>query len=298
MDVTNSAALSWTSSAPTIATISSAGASGNGLATGVAVGVTTLTASGTTNGTPFSATAELTVTAAVVSSLQVTPATDTVPVGLQRQFTATAFLSDGSAMDVTNSAALSWTSSAPAIATISSAGASGNGLATGVAVGATTITASGTANGTPFQATAQLTVTQATQPNFNLGCTMGFVTLETKTFACPLTQSEADAWGVIYDTTFVENGKTYIRMTWPHANDYCSNLGDGFYLPTRDELVTLQAAYTNLETYAGWPTNYFFRSSTETSPGRHYTVALHGIGMTDAEDSLNGYYVSCVRLAQ
>jgi uncharacterized protein YjdB len=120
MDVTDDAALSWTSSDPSIATISSASAGGNGLATGVATGTVTITASGSANGTPFSATAELTVTSAIVTALQVTPAAATVPVGLAQQFTAIAFLSDGSSMDVTDDAALSWTSSAPSIATISS----------------------------------------------------------------------------------------------------------------------------------------------------------------------------------
>ncbi|WP_189987078.1 Ig-like domain-containing protein, partial [Aeromonas sobria] len=88
---------------------------------------------------------------------QVTPATTDVPVGLERQYTATALLSDGSTLDVTSNTAISWTSSDPKIATINS-----KGLATGVAAGTATISASGTANGQQFSAEAKLTVTDAT----------------------------------------------------------------------------------------------------------------------------------------
>ena len=159
LDVTDNSALNWISSDPTIATVSSVTGS-KGLATGVATGMVTITASGTANGTQFSATAELTVTDAVVTRLDVTPVTATVPAGLDQQFTATAQLSDGSMLDVTDNAALSWSSSAPAIATVSTDTGS-KGLATGMAAGVVTITASGTANGTPFSATAELTVSNA-----------------------------------------------------------------------------------------------------------------------------------------
>ncbi|WP_429237073.1 Ig-like domain-containing protein, partial [Aeromonas salmonicida] len=158
--VTDNAVLSWSSSDPGIATISNEAGS-KGLATGVAPGKVTITASGVANGKPFSATAQLEVTHATARSLQVTPATASVPVGLEQQFSATARLSDGSALEVTDNAVLSWSSSDPGIATISNAQGS-KGLATGVATGTVTITASGVANGKPFLATAQLEVTDAT----------------------------------------------------------------------------------------------------------------------------------------
>ncbi|WP_447834745.1 Ig-like domain-containing protein [Aeromonas veronii] len=158
LNVTNNAALSWSSSAPDIASISS-GTVGKGLATGMAAGNATITASGSANGKSFSATADLTVTSAVVTALQLTPALSSVPIGLEQQYTATAFLSDGTSLNVTSNAALSWSSSDPAIATISSTG--GKVLATGVAPGSVSITASGIANGESFSATADLTVTSA-----------------------------------------------------------------------------------------------------------------------------------------
>ncbi|HDX8593572.1 TPA: Ig-like domain-containing protein, partial [Aeromonas dhakensis] len=90
------------------------------------------------------------MTNAVVTALQLTPATASVAVGLEQQYTATALLSDGSSLDVTNHAALSWSSSDVAVATISATGTNGKGLATGVSPGTVTITASGTANGQAF----------------------------------------------------------------------------------------------------------------------------------------------------
>ena len=74
-------------------------------------------------------------------SIAVTPANPSIAAGKQQQFTATGTYSDGSKQNLTSSA--TWTSSAPAVATISSAG-----LATGAAAGNTTIqAASGSING-------------------------------------------------------------------------------------------------------------------------------------------------------
>jgi hypothetical protein len=119
---------SWDSSKVDVATLAS------GLATGVAAGVTDITAtySGITSGK-----APLTVTAPkpTVESIVVQPGNSTFSVGGTQQFTATASYSDGSSKDVTND--VTWASSDNGVATIDSAG-----LATGIAVGDATITAS------------------------------------------------------------------------------------------------------------------------------------------------------------
>jgi len=130
---------SWTSSATTIATVSS-----GGLATSLAQGTATITAtSGTITGT-----ATLTVTAVVLASIAVTPGTASVAAGYTQQFTATGTYSNGTTQNLTGSA--TWTSSSTTIATVSS-----GGLATGVGQGSATITAtSGTIHGS-----ARLTVT-------------------------------------------------------------------------------------------------------------------------------------------
>ncbi|MCG9703102.1 Ig-like domain-containing protein [Vibrio natriegens] len=163
LDVTDNAAVNWSSSDTNIATIETGNASGgNGVAKGEAPGVVTIKASGTANGTSFEDTAELTVTAAQVVSMVVTPASDTTPIGLSKPFTATVTLTDGSPIDVTDDPAISWSSSDPTIATVETGNtAGGNGVATGVDIGTVTITAQGTANGSTFTESAQLTVTSA-----------------------------------------------------------------------------------------------------------------------------------------
>src|SRR5271166_2244335 len=130
-NVTN--AVTWTSSATSVATINSAG-----LASGIAAGNTTIQATwGSINGATG-----LTVTAPVLVSIAVTPVNPSIAAGTQQQFTATGTYSDGSKQNLTASA--TWTSSATSVATISSSA----GLATALAVGSTTIqAASGSING-------------------------------------------------------------------------------------------------------------------------------------------------------
>jgi hypothetical protein len=142
------AAVTWSSSATGVATISNAAGS-NGLATSVAAGSTTITA--TSGGIPGSTT--LTVTAATLVSIAVTPANPSIAAaGSTQQFTATGTYSNGSTQGLTT--AVTWSSSSIGVAAISNAAGS-HGLATAVVAGSTTITAtSGSIAGT-----ATLTVT-------------------------------------------------------------------------------------------------------------------------------------------
>jgi hypothetical protein len=75
------------------------------------------------------------VPAADLISVAVSPATPSVAIGATQQFTATAVYSDGSARDVTRSAA--WTSATPGVATV----AANTGIAAGVNQGSATIAA-------------------------------------------------------------------------------------------------------------------------------------------------------------
>lgn len=115
----------WTSSSPAIATVNTMG-----LASTLSTGATTVKAAvGTISGS-----ATLTVTAAALESITVSPANPTIAVGMTQQFTATGNYSNGSTQNLTGSA--TWSSSATSIATVSSAG-----LGTGVSAGTATITA-------------------------------------------------------------------------------------------------------------------------------------------------------------
>jgi YVTN family beta-propeller protein len=117
--------------------------SATGLASTFQPGTTTITA---TSGS-ISGTATLTVTQGALQSISITPATPTVLAGSTLQLTATGHYAGGFTGPIAT--AVTWTPATPAIATVSSAG-----LATGVAQGTTTVTASsGAAASTPITLT-------------------------------------------------------------------------------------------------------------------------------------------------
>ena len=147
------AQVTWASSATGVATISNADGT-EGLATGATAGTTNITAA---LGGVTSNTAVLTVTAAVLESIEVIPAGPSIPAGYTQQFEARGRYSDNSTAILTNDPLVSFSSSTTGVATISNATGT-RGLATGVAAGTTTITATrGTISGS-----TTLTVTSAT----------------------------------------------------------------------------------------------------------------------------------------
>jgi hypothetical protein len=131
LDVTEQ--VSWSSSALGVATVSNAAGS-RGLATSVSVGTATITAA--LSGANGSAT--LNVTPATLSSIAISPLDASTPVSTPLPFTATGTYSDGTTQNIT--ALVTWNSSDPNVATISTAAGS-EGLATPVAMGVTTISA-------------------------------------------------------------------------------------------------------------------------------------------------------------
>lgn len=149
---------SWTSSDTARVTVSDAAAS-KGLAKGESVGNATVTAS--LSGQSGSAT--LTVSAAVLRSLTLTPAAASVAKGLSQQYTATGTYSDGSVQDL--SSTVTWSSSTATVATISNAGGS-QGLVKTLGEGSTTIRAVDPA--TSIAAETGLTVTAATLARLEL----------------------------------------------------------------------------------------------------------------------------------
>lgn len=137
-------AIIWSSDATNVATVYD-----EGFVTGVAAGSANVTASLVVDdaGSVKTATAPVTVTASVRSlqSIAVTPDLSFMYPGLTRQFAATATYSDHTTADVTS--AVVWSSSNPAIATVTA-----GGLVEGIAYnGSSTITA--TLEGTSGSAT-------------------------------------------------------------------------------------------------------------------------------------------------
>jgi uncharacterized protein YjdB len=112
--------VTWTSSNPAIATITSAG-----VAKGVAAGTVTITA---TSGT-MSGTATLTVGAGTLQSITVTSIQSSFPLGQQLQMTATGNYSDGTTQNLTS--LVTWTSLNPSVGVVSTAGVS-SGVKAGV----------------------------------------------------------------------------------------------------------------------------------------------------------------------
>jgi hypothetical protein len=152
------AEVTWASSDITVAQISNADGS-HGVATGLKSGDVTITA---TLGAVTS-TSALTVTAATLASIALTPTDPSVPAGLSQSFTATGTFTDASTRDLTNDVA--WGSSNTAVAQISNANGS-RGVATGLQKGVTTITATlfGVSGTTTLTVTDAVLVSLAISP--------------------------------------------------------------------------------------------------------------------------------------
>jgi uncharacterized protein YjdB len=115
-DITNS--VTWSSSATNFAAINA-----TGLATGVSAGAATITAS---SGTATPGTGSLTVTAAVLTEIDISPDGDYIPVGGQDQLTLTGTYSDNTTQTITTA---TWSSSDSTLASVDP----NTGLVTGVA---------------------------------------------------------------------------------------------------------------------------------------------------------------------
>jgi hypothetical protein len=186
-DLTASAV--WASGTPTVATIAA-----GGLASAVGLGSTSISATvGAVSGS-----STLTVTAAVLVSINVTPANATIATLTTQDFTATGTYTDNTTQDLTTQAI--WASSDTNVATL-------NGTtATGIAAGTTNISAafSGVTGSTPLHVTgATLTSIDVTpaNPTLAVGFTLRF--RATGHFADMTTQDlTADVlWGSSQDAT-------------------------------------------------------------------------------------------------
>jgi uncharacterized protein YjdB len=188
-DVTNSSQITWVSSIPTIATVTSGLASGNGVATGVSQGSTTITAElRNPDGSLVSNTASVTVTLTPAPepllSLTIIPSSITVG-NLQdsAQFLAIGtYSTPPTVRDLTNS--VTWISATPGIFPVNT-----NGTGTpNPADPAGVVTAYGSGNG--------VIIAEATGPA--IGTTAGSIQTATATFNCPLILPTATTAGSCY----------------------------------------------------------------------------------------------------
>ena len=161
----------WSSSNDSVATVDN-----TGLVVGIGPGTATITAaSGDISGTTT-----IMVTSATLTSISLSPTSPSIPstpAGTIQQFTATGAFSDGTSLDI--STQVTWSSSNIAVAIITS-----SGVATSVAAGASTITATYQT----ISANTTLTVTSAglisisvtpTNPDVARGATQQFTAIGT-----------------------------------------------------------------------------------------------------------------------
>ena len=173
IDITS--AVFWATADSAVASVSNA-AGNAGLATATGAGTTLVFASIRIGSNDFVASASITVTAAAVTALQITPAQVNVPVGTYGVFSAIAYFDDGSSRDVTREAY--WSSSDTSVGVIFPSGDNA-GLALAVGPGSANVTATfkGLVAIAEAQVSAAIPVRIQIQPRFEttpVGLTVRF----------------------------------------------------------------------------------------------------------------------------
>jgi Concanavalin A-like lectin/glucanases superfamily/Bacterial Ig-like domain (group 2) len=201
-NVTNTA--SWNSTNTTVVSISS-----TGLGAGVGVGTSTIQAtSGSITGT-----AQATVTLALVS-IAIVPANATVAKGNTLQLAATGTYSDNSTQNITSS--VTWSSSSPAIASIST-----GGIVTGAGLGTATIAAaSGATSGS-----SGLTVTVPTLLSISITPANSLMsTNATSQFTATGTYSDGSTQNITASSTWTSSNSAAATI---NANGLVTSLAVG-----------------------------------------------------------------------
>lgn len=211
--------VAWSSGLTSVASINTAG-----LATGVAIGSSTITA--TWGGKSGSAT--LTVSPALLVSITVTPTNPIVANNFTSQFRALSTYSDGTVQDITGGVV--WSSGTTSIATINAAG-----LATGVAVGSSAITAT---SGSIFGSTT-LTVSAATLVSISIAPANPFI--------APGTNVQFTATGNFSDSTsqILPTGVSWGSGNAPVATISSSGLANAVAVGTSTITATSGAVSAN-----------------------------------------------------
>ncbi len=209
------AQVQWTSSDPGSVSIDA-----TGLATGLAGGKAAVihAAYGGKDGT-----ASLVVSAATVSAIALTPANAMLAKGQMQEFQATASMTDGTQLDVTLQA--TWTSTAPAIATVNA-----QGHATGVAKGSCAIHA--TLNG--ITGSAALNVSDATVTSVQIAPSMTTSFVGGPVIGFSAIASYSDATYAVVTT----------QVTWQSSDPTVATVNaQGKATPIKQGSVQISAAY-------------------------------------------------------
>ena len=180
----------WSSSNNLVATVNN-----TGLVIGVGPGTATITATITATSENISGTTIILVTSATLTSISLSPASPSIPstpAGITQQFTAAGTFSDGTSLDI--STQVIWSSSNTSVATLNN-----SGLATSVAAGTSTITAtyqtiSGNTTLTVTSASLTSISVTPTNPSIAQGTTQQFTAIGT--------YSDGTSWDITSEVTW------------------------------------------------------------------------------------------------
>jgi uncharacterized protein YjdB len=196
-----------------------------------------------------------TTTPKTLMSVAATPATATLAVGTTQKFGVMGTFSDGSTGDVSSNA--TWASKSTAVATIST-----TGLATAVAIGSTTVTA--TVNGET--ATATLTVTAAAPTLVSIAVTPstpGIAPATTLKFYATGTYSDGSAKDVTSTVTWTSSNTTVATII---ATGTTAGLATGVAVGSTTITATLGAVSGNTTMQVAVPATLLSITLTPTTP--------------------------------
>ena len=271
--------VTWTSSDPSVASVSN-----SGVVTANKVGTATITAT-TNDGTNLSASCTVEVHWNAVTGISVTPATATILVGGTTTLTATVTPDNASNKSVT------WTSSNTAVATVNA-----NGVVTGVSVGNATITATTVDGG--YSASATITVdpvrvTGVTLNESDIKLIIDGSNYGSRQLTATVSPSNATNKNVTWNSTktdvatVTQNG--LVTAVGKGSTDIIVTTEDGSYTATCHvrvgikHTVTTSAINTNSSTFTSFSNN----SSSYTS--QNFTLSVSNIKTTNANYLEMGY---------
>jgi uncharacterized protein YjdB len=175
-----------------------------------------------------------------LDSVQVTPASQALAVGQTAQFTATGTFGNAKSLSTQNiTSSVTWTSSVPAVATISAAG-----IATGVGAGTTTITASTSSFNGHVSSSATLTVTGSSGGSSGGSITSLSIIPSSQAVASPTQTSQFIAIGTTSSGATVNLSN---QVAWNSSSPQIATIGatTGLATGVGKGSTTITAIYTN-----------------------------------------------------
>jgi 6-phosphogluconolactonase (cycloisomerase 2 family) len=229
-----------------------------------------------TSGT-ITGTATITVTAATIATIAVTPTTPKIAAGATEQFTATATYTNGSKLILSAASipAVSWSSGTTTVATVAS-----TGVATGVAAGTSVITASaGTVSGS-----TTLTVESATLTNIAVSPAAPSV-IKGSTSQLNITATFSDG------STALVSGAS---GTWSNSTATVATIGaaTGIVTGVSEGTSTITVNYSNLSATATLtvsPAEYAFVTNFNESSVSAFSVGPGGSLVPNGPAVATGY---------